>query len=259
MMEIRIRQFYRSILNNGDRCQIQFHSSECLIELYFYYITNYFSTYSVLSLTFDRYLSYKFPSFYFSNQYLVSIGLILIQFILAIGTHLIGFFGVPLAGYVPMCTYPPQLATHFDAINKFRTLIMVLSIVITIFIFYLNAKNERKIHHKSYNTKTRYTAFENMTTSKSVCTLIIVQFSCIMISSFGVTIIRKFEYLMSQEMYHTIIPFLPGVTYANLCLPIVIHYTTKRTIRNRKNKIEEMTSTNGDQDTHMKWLTEVWT
>uniref|UniRef100_A0A1I7TUY9 G_PROTEIN_RECEP_F1_2 domain-containing protein n=1 Tax=Caenorhabditis tropicalis TaxID=1561998 RepID=A0A1I7TUY9_9PELO len=258
MMEIRIRQTTRSITRYDSPCGIQFHSSECIIELYLYYITNFFSTYSVFSLTFDRFISYKFPSFYLSKQTKIAVVLLFIQLCLALGTYCFGFLGVSYAGYVPMCTYPPRLAKNFDTINTFRTVIMVASIAITLIILYLSVKIERKIHQENYNTKTRYNAFENMTTSKSICVMIILQFVCIIISSFGVTIIRSFEYLIPQEIYHTIVPFLPGVTYANLCLPVVIYYTTKRTIRRRKNKIGEMTSTNGNVESHIKWLKETW-
>ncbi|CAO4364737.1 unnamed protein product [Caenorhabditis nigoni] len=258
MMEIRVRQIFRSIVWDQDPCHILFHSSECVVDLYFYYITNYFSTYAVFSLTSDIFISYKFPVFYLSNQYTVSVILLIIQFILAVGTYLFGFLGVPLAGYVPMCTYPPKLTSNFDLINEFRTFVMVLCIGITLVILYFSVKTERMIHQKSYDTRARYTAFENMTTSKSVCTLIVIQFLCIMISSFGVTVIRKFEVIIPQEIYHTIVPFLPGVTYANLCLPIVIYYRTIQAIRRRKTRIVTITSAPADVESHIKWLNETW-
>ncbi|UMM16891.1 hypothetical protein L5515_013713 [Caenorhabditis briggsae] len=97
-----------------------------------------------------------------------------------------------------------------------------------------------------------------MNTSKSVCTLIVIQFSSILISSFGVTIIRKFEPVIPQEIFHTIIPFLPGVTYANLCLPVVIYYRTIQAIRRRKTRIVTITSASADVESHIKWLNETW-
>ncbi|KAF1766352.1 hypothetical protein GCK72_006309 [Caenorhabditis remanei] len=259
MMEIRIRQINRSIVTEIDHCGILFHSPECAVDLYFYYITNFFTTYSVFSLTLDRLIAWKFSSVYLKYQYTIAIILLTIQLIFAVGTYFFGFLGVPLAGYVPMCTYPPRLASDFDAINIIRTVVMVFSIIVLLIIFRSNVKTEKKVHQHSFNTKTRYTAFENMTTSKSVCTLIIIQFLCISISSFGVTLIRKVESFMSEEVYHTIVPFLPGVTYANLCLPVIVYYKTKQTIRRRKEAIDKMTSAPGDVESHMKWLNETWT
>ncbi|CAI2343569.1 unnamed protein product [Caenorhabditis sp. 36 PRJEB53466] len=255
MMEIRIRQIYRGFVCEENRCQIQFHSSECVYELYFYYITNFFSTFSLFSLTFDRLIAHFWSNIYSSHQKLIPFSLLLLQLILAVSTHLYGFLGVSLAGYVPMCTFPPQLANNFDTINRFRTYIMLFCIGITVFILIFSMKAEKRIHNQVYDTNTRYMAYENVMTTKTVCLIIISQFLCIIISSYGITIIRNLQSAIPEDIFHTIVPFLPGVTYANLCLPIVICYKTKETIRRRKSTIGEMTAASGSVDTHMEWLT----
>ena len=104
------------------------------------------------------------------------------------------------------------LINHFPIKCKDREKVsfkMITSLFMWDFCMYIISMQCFRVHQHSFNTKTRYTAFENMTTSKSVCTLIIIQFLCISISSFGVTLIRKVESFMSEEVYHTMVPFLP--------------------------------------------------
>lgn len=160
LWKIQIRQIYRSIVFDEDHCHILFNSSECVFELYFYYMTNYFSTYSVFSLTFDRFQRHSnflkiwcntyrliacyFPKLYIKTENLITITLLIIQFSLTVGTHFYAYLGVPLAGYVPMCSYPPQLAIRFDTVNKVRTLVMSCCIVVTLTILYFNIKAEKR-------------------------------------------------------------------------------------------------------------------
>ncbi|CAB07598.2 Serpentine receptor class alpha-17 [Caenorhabditis elegans] len=257
-LETRIHQVYRSFVYSSEPCRLLFHFTECEVELYFYYLTNYFSTYAVFSLTFDRLVSHYKPKYYFSHQYYVSNSLLIIQLLLSLSTYYVGLYGVPLVGYAPICYYTPRLAVNFSKINDFRTATMVFCIIVTIFIYYLSVKSEKQIHRTSYSPGERYIACENVATSQSVCILIVLQFACIMLSSFGVNYIRARESLMSEENFNKIAPFFPGVTYASLCLPLVIYFKTKLTIRNRKLRIGVMTSMYGDVGDHMNRLKKSW-
>ncbi|CAB07600.1 Serpentine receptor class alpha-20 [Caenorhabditis elegans] len=258
MMEIRIRQVYRSFVYSSEPCRLPFHFTDCEVELYFYYLTNYFSTYSVFSLTFDRLISYFFPKCYISYPYQVSISLLIIQLVFTLGTYYFGLYGVPKLGYVPICNYAPRLATNFVKINDFRTTIMVFCIIVTIFIYYLNVKSEKQIKRTSYSLGEQYLARENVATSQSVCILIVLQFVCISVSSFGVNYIKSIKSTLSDEEYNKIAPFVVGVTYANLCLPLVIYFKTKLTIRKRRIRIGVMTSVYGDVGEHINRLKKSW-
>nr|pir hypothetical protein F28C12.3 - Caenorhabditis elegans [Caenorhabditis elegans] len=255
---VTIRQIYRSIVYAAEPCKLLYLSSDCVFELHFYYLTNYFSTYSVFSLTFDRLISHYKSKFYHINQYFIAISLLVFQLFLTLLSFYIAFYGVPLAGYIPMCTYHPALSVYYSTINNVRTGVMVSCIIVTIFVYYLSVNLEKRIQKTSYSPGERYSAYENVTTSKSVCILIVLQFSCIMISSFGVNLLMMSEKSMSEKVFHTIVPFLPGVTYANLCLPLVIFIQTTLTIRTRKMRIAVMTSMYGDVKDHMNRLKKSW-
>ncbi|CAB04702.2 Serpentine receptor class alpha-24 [Caenorhabditis elegans] len=258
MLEIRIRQIYRSIVFASEPCRLPFHFTECEVELFVYYLTTYFSTYSVFSLAFDRLISCYTPKYYLSHQYYVSIFLLFIQLIFTLGTYYVGLYGVPPLGYEPFCNYAPKLATNFVKINDFRTLIMGICIIVTVFVYYLSVKSEKQIQQTSYSPGERYIAYENVAASQSVCILIVLQFACILISSLGVNYLRIFKSTLSDEEYNKLAPFFVGVTYANLCLPLVIHCKTKLTIRNRKLRIGVMTSMYGDVGEHINRLKKSW-
>ncbi|CAB04701.1 Serpentine receptor class alpha-23 [Caenorhabditis elegans] len=258
VMETRITQIYRSIVFASEPCEILFRSSECEIELYFYYLTNYFSTYSVFSLTFDRLISHYKSKYYHMHQYFIAISLLVLQFLLAILSFYIAYHGVPLAGYVPMCNYYPKMAVHHITINDVRTVVMVSCIIVTGFAYYLSVKSEKQIQKCSYSPGERYSAYENVTTSQSVCILIVLQFSCTMISSFGVNLLLMMQEAVSEETFTKVGAFLPGVAYANLCLPLAIYFKTKLTIQNRKLRIAVMISMYGDVGEHIARLKKSW-
>ncbi|CAB07596.1 Serpentine receptor class alpha-18 [Caenorhabditis elegans] len=260
MLETRITQAYRSVVYDSEPCKLLFRSSDCVFELYLYYPTGYFSTYSVFSLTFDRLISHYKSRYYHMHQYFIATSLLVLQLLLTMFSFYIVFYGVSLAGYVPMCNFRPELTVYYGAINNVRTGVMVSCIIVTMFVYYVCVKSEKQIQKCSYSPGERYSAYENVTTSQSICISIVLQFSCIMISSFGSNLLIHItsKTTVSEEVFYAIVSFLPGVTYANLCLPLVIYFKTKLTTRNRKNRIAVMTSMYGDAGEHIDRLKRSW-
>ncbi|CAB07602.2 Serpentine receptor class alpha-22 [Caenorhabditis elegans] len=258
MMETRVRQIYRSFLFASDPCKLLYRSSDCVVDLYFFFLTGYFSTYSVFSLTSDRLVSHYKSKFYHTHQYFIAISLLVIQLLLTLVSFYIAFYGVSLAGYVSVCIQYPKAAVQYGTINTVRTMVMVCCLIVTGFTYYLSVKSEKQIQKISYSPGERYSAYENITTSQSVCIFIILQLSCVMLTSIGMNLLLMMGEAMSEGTFTTIALFLPGITYANLCLPLVIYFKTKLTIRNRKFRIAVMTSMYGDAGEHIARLKKSW-
>ncbi|CAB07597.1 Serpentine receptor class alpha-21 [Caenorhabditis elegans] len=258
MLESRMRQTYRSFVFASEPCNLLYRSSDCVFELHSYYLTGYFSTYSVCSLAFDRLVSHYKSKFYHTHQYFIAVSLLVLQLLLTLVSFYIAYYGVHLAGYVPVCIHYPRLAVHYSTVNTVRTVVMVCCLVVTGFIYYLSVKSEKQIQKSSYSPGKRYTAYENVTTSQSVCILIVLKLFCNMLSSIGINLLLLMGEVVSEGTFVLVALFLPGVTYANLCLPLVIYFKTKLIIRNRKFRIAVMTSMYGDAGEHIDRLKKSW-
>lgn len=160
------------------------------------------------------------------HQYFIATSLLVLQLLLTMFSFYIVFYGVSLAGYVPMCNFRPELTVYYGAINNVRTGVMVSCIIVTMFVYYVCVKSEKqwvsyryqmnfwqsfRIQKCSYSPGERYSAYENVTTSQSICISIVLQFSCIMISSFGSNLLIHItsKTTVSEEVFYAIVSFLP--------------------------------------------------
>lgn len=74
-----------------------------------------------------------------------------------------------------------------------------------------------RIKRTSYSLGEQYLARENVATSQSVCILIVLQFVCISVSSFGVNYIKSIKSTLSDEEYNKIAPFVVVSCFSDLC------------------------------------------
>lgn len=116
-----------------------------------------------------------------------------IQIIVTVIVHIRTYGGVSRAGYVPSCTYPPQLSLNtYQVVNNAIFWIIMANCVLTIAVLLLNIykdkrliifyfeklfeNNQFRIKKSVFDTKTRYNSFENVLTTKAICSVTSTQF-----------------------------------------------------------------------------------
>ncbi|CAP25055.1 Protein CBR-SRA-31 [Caenorhabditis briggsae] len=254
--EIRLITIYRVLVHGSDRCTILFPSSGCVYEQYFYYYTNFFTSFCCISLFFDRLLSTNCIAYQYKYKFFVMIFLTF-QTILPLFILIWVYSNGNTDGYVAMCNYPPMsVAWKYFYINRLRLVILGTFFILSICIFYYNKNVEKKIIHKIYDTVSRYKSYENVLATKAVCIIIVSQTACLVITATGTEQIRKF---FSPTMMDPLTGFMTGVTYCNFCLPIIILYQTSQIIQRRKRAIHELTDqTKDSSNEHFISLRNAW-
>ncbi|EGT35524.1 CBN-SRA-30 protein [Caenorhabditis brenneri] len=260
-MVIRIRHLQKILSFSKDPCLIEFHNSECYYDNHLYMFSNYLATWLVCSLTFDRFLAYYTSKLYDDKRNSKRIGVMLVvgSLFFTLLCHLYIFYGVPRAGYVPSCQYPPQLALDtFQLATILKIVFTLFNCFVILLLLLVVVRKDRRIRHRNYDTNTRYFSFENVLTTKSILTIAVTQllFSCL--SSVAVTLVRHFEGGMSEYLFHTLTQYVTGLLYGNLSIPILIYLKTSQCITDRHKRITRMTLEPDLMESRMISLKKMW-
>uniref|UniRef100_A0A8R1DFY4 Uncharacterized protein n=1 Tax=Caenorhabditis japonica TaxID=281687 RepID=A0A8R1DFY4_CAEJA len=259
MAEIRVRAIIHAITYSSDPCSIQFHASECIAENIFYYFTNIFSSNCLVSLFIDRLLSLRLHSAYSNHQILAAIFFMFFQMGSSVVTMLYVFSGDMLTGYVPMCFYPlPSILKQFYWMNEFRMYGLVVVFVLSLAILFHNKHRENRMIHNVYDTESRYKSYESVLTTGAVCIIISTQVVCLVFASAGTALLHNLKTKISEPLFHSLLPFLAGLTYSNFFLPIIISTRTQQIINQRYKAIGRITLQREGFDEHFAALDISW-
>ncbi|KAF1756280.1 hypothetical protein GCK72_012733 [Caenorhabditis remanei] len=258
---IRIRHLFQIINYSSDPCLIEFHSTECFYDNSLYMFSNYFATWLVCSLTFDRFLAFYARKLYVEQEKSKRIAMMLVAgaILFTLIGHALIYFGVNRAGYVPSCQYPPHLALNgFAIMTNLKIMFTIANCVVIVVLLFLIIRKDRIIRQSVYDTNTRYSSYENVLTTKSVLIIAVAQlfFSCL--SSVAVTIVRTFEAGMSEYTYHILTQYVTGLLYGNLSIPILIYLKTTQCVQLRHRRISKMTKQPDVLESRMLSLKNMW-
>ncbi|CCD68192.1 Serpentine receptor class alpha-27 [Caenorhabditis elegans] len=258
-LEIRIRHLVHIFINSEDPCKIEFHSPECTYDQTIYAFTSVMSTGLLSALTFDRFFALYASTVYVRNSKDSAYMLITVSIIVTVIVHIRTYGGVSRAGYVPSCTYPPQLSLNtYQVVNNAIFWIIMANCVLTIAVLLLNIYKDKRIKKSVFDTKTRYNSFENVLTTKAICSVTSTQFVFLSFSTAALAIIRTLEAGMSEEVFHINIQYINGGVYGNLSIPVLIYLKTNQCILQRRKSIDKMTNHTGTVDSHISSLKTAW-
>ncbi|EGT48122.1 hypothetical protein CAEBREN_18505 [Caenorhabditis brenneri] len=256
-LEIKIRQLIHVLTYSNDPCQIEFHSPDCIYDQTIYSFTN------VLSTALGSALTYSLPTL----LSIITTGIlnqlvwldIYLQVLFSLIIHLYTYAGISRAGYVPSCQYPPQLSLDtFESVNKATFWFIMANCLLTIVILLLNIQKNNKIKISIFVTKVRYNSFENLLTTKAICSISSTQFAFLSLSTAAVSVISTIEAGISEEVFHLVAQSLTGLVYANLSIPILILFKTNKCIEKRRKSIDKMTNNTNEADYYMSSLRASW-
>ncbi|CAI2343553.1 unnamed protein product [Caenorhabditis sp. 36 PRJEB53466] len=257
--EIRIRHLVHVLIHATDPCQIEFHTPDCTYDHSVFAFTSVLSTWLVCALTCDRLLALFLRNFYCNNSKGISLFLISLAVILSLVVHSITYFGVSRAGYIPACYYPPQLSLNtFQTMNDANFAFTMFNCVLTVFILLASLYKDRRIRQSVYETKLRYASFENLLTTKAICSITSTQFVFLSLSAAAVAIVRFCEAGLAEDVYHITVQYVTGILYSNLATPILIYTKTNKCIEQRRKSIGKMRQQTNHVDTHISSLRKMW-
>ncbi|EFP07796.1 CRE-SRA-27 protein [Caenorhabditis remanei] len=255
----QIRQLIHILINSKDPCKIEFRSSECFYDQSVYAFSNILSTALVSALTCDRFIAFLFSHIYPMHSKIVSIFLLFLSMFFTLLIHLHTYGGVSRAGYVPSCQYPPQLSLDaFDIVNSINFWFILVNCALTVVILLLNFNRDKKVKKSVFDTKIKYNSFENLLTTKAICSITFTQFAFLSFSTGAVTIISSIEAGISEEVFHIVAQSLTGLVYANVSIPVIILLKTKQCIEQRRISIDKMTTSTNHADYYMTSLRASW-
>ncbi|EGT48334.1 hypothetical protein CAEBREN_32697 [Caenorhabditis brenneri] len=112
--------------------------------------------------------------------------------------------------------------------------------------------------HNVYDTESRYKSYESYLATKAVCIIILSQVVCLFATSAVPMVFKQFQNEMPPIVYHLVIAYQAGLTYANFLVPIIIWYQTDRISERRRIMINKLKEQTESADDHFASLEIYW-